>query len=115
MKSSASSNISSAKYGYDYVVAVTQASVNATMMEYLAGMPEPEVEVCFVAEINATTGRVEPQEIAFADLLALTDNVDPFTVVIPTTNPQDDPQLPETSQSQVHDGSQSPDRAASHG
>ncbi len=91
MTSSALSNISSPQYGYDYIVAVTQSSINATMMEYLSGLPEPEVEICFVADVNSSTGQIEPKEISFADLLKLTDNVDPFTVTIPATNPQDDP------------------------
>jgi hypothetical protein len=46
------SNLSDPKYGYDLVVAVTQASVNATMKEFLAGITSPEVIGCYVYDEN---------------------------------------------------------------
>ena len=55
--------------------------------------------ICFVAEMNSSTGQIERKEISFADLLALTDSVDPFTVTTPTTNPQSDPNFQKLLQS----------------
>jgi len=50
--SAAESNLSDPRYGYDLVVAVTQASVNATMKEFLAHAETPEVVVCYVYDEN---------------------------------------------------------------
>ncbi|MBO3751740.1 hypothetical protein J5X84_37190 [Streptosporangiaceae bacterium NEAU-GS5] len=39
-------------YGADLVVAVTQASINATLKQLLAGLTAPEVTVCYVYQGN---------------------------------------------------------------
>ena len=44
------SNISDPKYGYDFVVATTQASINATMVNFLSTRKEPTIVVCYVAD-----------------------------------------------------------------
>ncbi|MDO8188903.1 hypothetical protein Q5424_21165 [Conexibacter sp. JD483] len=61
-------------YGHDIVVATTQASINATMQQYLAGIREPETIGCYIAD-----DRGEPVPIALADLVAQA-GVDPFSV-----------------------------------
>ena len=43
-----SPNLACSKYGYDFVVATTQASINSTMLNFLASRQEPTVNVCFV-------------------------------------------------------------------
>jgi hypothetical protein len=79
------------QYRFDFVVAVTQASINATMKAYLAGFKEPEMKICYIVGHDPTTSQVVPTEIEFAKLLELTEGVDPFTVNIPATNPENDP------------------------
>ena len=45
------SNISVPKFGYDFVVATTQASINATVLNFFSTRQEPTgVIVCFVAD-----------------------------------------------------------------
>ena len=39
--SASQSQLSAARYGYDFVVATTQASINATMKQFLSGLTEP--------------------------------------------------------------------------
>lgn len=69
------SNLSNPQYGYDFVVAVTQASINATMDEYLSTLKQPVVEICYVADASGN-----PVPIDFATLLSQTGGVDPFTI-----------------------------------
>jgi hypothetical protein len=64
------SDLSSAKYGYDFVVATTQESINATMKEFLDGVSEPEVVMCYVDD-----GHGNPKSIDYKTL-----PVDPFSV-----------------------------------
>ncbi len=47
--SASQSNLSDPKYGYDIVVATTQASINATMKVYLDTVPQPVIVACFGA------------------------------------------------------------------
>jgi hypothetical protein len=69
------SQLSSPRYGYDFVVATTQASINATMKSFLAKHTEPTVNICYVADDDGN-----PVEIAYQDLLKNAQGVDPFTV-----------------------------------
>jgi hypothetical protein len=91
MSTSALSHLSNGKYGYDFVVAVTQESINASMSTYLTSVPEPLIQVCYVADVDPDTDEFKPKEIEFADLLKLTDGVDPFMVDIPKKNSKQDP------------------------
>jgi hypothetical protein len=50
--SASQSNLSDPHYGFDLVVAVTQASVNATLKQLLAGLSAPEVTVCYVYDAS---------------------------------------------------------------
>jgi hypothetical protein len=66
------SNLSST--GFDYVVAVTQDSINATLEEYLyQGLPE--TVLCYVYDSNNN-----PTPIDYATLVANAQNTDPFSV-----------------------------------
>lgn len=46
--------LSNAKYGYDFVVATTQASINATLMEYLSGFNSPMITQCYIYNISGS-------------------------------------------------------------
>ncbi|ABE62004.1 hypothetical protein Nham_1160 [Nitrobacter hamburgensis X14] len=72
----AQSNLSDPKFGYDLVVAVTQASINATMKQFLAGLTAPEVVSCYVYDQN---NNLIP--ISYADLKARAKGADPFQVL----------------------------------
>lgn len=75
------------RFGFDVVVAVTQASVNATLKQLLAGLSAPEVTVCYVYDDN--------NNLVPIDYLKLVENAkgsDPF--VVPSgANPQTDQRL----------------------
>ncbi|KAG9197538.1 hypothetical protein G6514_001494 [Epicoccum nigrum] len=78
------SNLSDPRYGYDYVVATTQRSINATLKEFLSGITEPEVTVCYVAD-----GLGRPSPVDYNELRGLA-TVDPFSIPNgsdPATNP----------------------------
>ena len=80
-----SSYLSSPKYGYDIVVGVTQASINATMKLYLSKLKQPVVSVCYVADDNGS-----PTLIDYKELLSRANNSDPFKIPAdadPDTNP----------------------------
>ncbi|KAK3379572.1 hypothetical protein B0T24DRAFT_717113 [Lasiosphaeria ovina] len=69
------SNLSGPRYGYDFVIATTQSSINATMKYFLSGLTEPLVRYCFVADDDGN-----PVPIDFNELLKRTGNLDPFTL-----------------------------------
>jgi hypothetical protein len=73
--SASQSNLSASRYGYDFVVATTQASINTTMKEYLAGVAEPVVTVCYVANAQGN-----PVPIAYNLLVEKAKGADPFTI-----------------------------------
>lgn len=41
------SDLSSSKYGYDFVVSTTQASINSGLLQYLNECTQPETCLCF--------------------------------------------------------------------
>lgn len=69
------SHLSDPRYGFDLVVAVTQASVNATMAQLLAGLDAPEVVLCYVYDEND-----ELVPIEHGKLVSDADGSDPFAV-----------------------------------
>lgn len=73
--SSKQSFLSSPKYGFDIAVGVTQASVNATMKQYLDQLPIPEVVICFVADDDGN-----PIQIEYDQLKKNANGADPFTI-----------------------------------
>ncbi len=75
----------------DVVVATTQASINATMAQYLSNLNEPEVSYYYIYQENANGRGGSNVAISYEDLMKLTHNVDPFT--IPDGTPLIDPRL----------------------
>jgi hypothetical protein len=73
--SASQSNLSDPHYGYDLVVAVTQASINATLKQLLAGLTAPEVTVCYVYDENNNLVPIDYQT-----LLTNAQGSDPFKV-----------------------------------
>jgi len=81
------SNLSDPHYGFDLVVAVTQASVNVTLKELLLGLSAPEVTICYVYDQNNNLVPIDYQT-----LLLRAQGSDPFRV--PNgTNPATDKDL----------------------
>src|SRR3954464_1181433 len=83
--------LSDPRFGYDLVVAVTQASVNATLEQLLAGLDAPEVTLCFVFQDDGRGG----DKIVLGDyekVVADAQGSDPF-LVLPGANPATDPDL----------------------
>ncbi|MGC2087570.1 MAG: hypothetical protein WA702_29880 [Bradyrhizobium sp.] len=79
------SNLSDPHYGYDLVVAVTQASVNATLKQYLAGLSAPEVFICYVYDTNNNLVPID-----YKTLVANAGGTDPFSIpnnAKPATDP----------------------------
>jgi hypothetical protein len=47
-----SSNLSNPRYGYSFVVAITQESINLTIKDYLSKLHNPVISVCYIADQN---------------------------------------------------------------
>ena len=73
--SASQSYLSESNYGYDFVVATTQASINATMDEFINGANLPEVTMCYIVDENGN-----PQIIDYNTLVANAKGTDPFSV-----------------------------------
>lgn len=73
--SATDSNLSDPRYGYDLVVAVTQAAVNATMKEFLAQADTPEVVICYVYDADN-----DLVPIGYEELKKNAKGSDPFAV-----------------------------------
>jgi hypothetical protein len=76
------SYLSSADYGYDYVLAVTQDSINATALAFLNSR-QPVVSVCYVYDDNGN-----PSELDYAELCRKAKGSDPFH--LPAVGPDRD-------------------------
>ena len=85
--SSLQSFLSSQKYGYDFVVGTTQASINSSLKEYLDQCSQPETYLCFLADSKGNP----TEEISLVDLMAKTGGVNPFD--IPNGTSYDDPRI----------------------
>ena len=85
--SGSQSNLSSSRYGYDFVVATTQASINATMKEFIAQLTEPVVTVCYVADNQGN-----PVAVPYEDLVHRANGSDPFAIPA-DADPNTDPNL----------------------
>lgn len=68
------SNLSEAGYGYDYVVTVSQESINATALAYLSDR-QPVVNVCYVYDSD-----FKPVQIDYQELIRRAKGTDPFAV-----------------------------------
>ncbi len=78
--SSSQSDLSNGQFGYDYVVAVTQASVNATMKEYLSGASLPEVVLIFDTDASGRPALYQGTVADFAASAGLQPGEDFFSV-----------------------------------
>ncbi|HET9649017.1 MAG TPA: hypothetical protein VFP34_12430 [Microlunatus sp.] len=76
------SYLSSADYGYDYVLAVTQDSINAAALAFLNSR-QPVVSVCYVYDDSG-----DPVELGYAELRAKAKGSDPFH--LPAAGPDRD-------------------------
>lgn len=76
MTSAAASNLSSPRYGYDFVVAATQDSINSTMKKYMDTLQERYTYILYVRD----TKKKETVPITYADLKTATGGVDPFHI-----------------------------------
>src|SRR5262245_11540929 len=81
------SNLSDAHYGYDFVVATSQDSINATMKEYLYNSTFPTVQMYWNQDDQG-----QPVSISRDDLLKQTNGTDPLTV---SNWSQGDPMTPD--------------------
>ena len=79
--------LSNPKYGYDFVVATTQASINSGLKEYLANSDQPTTYLCFLVDDEGLPSKY----IDLDDLKKLTGGVNPFE--IPEDTPYDDPRI----------------------
>jgi hypothetical protein len=70
------SYLSDPQYGYDIVVAATEASINATMQKYLLNMKHDTRYLCFVQ----TSKNADPRLISYEDLLSKAKGSDPFKI-----------------------------------
>jgi hypothetical protein len=68
--------LSSEKYGYDFVVATTQESINAGLKEYLDTIDQPVTNLCFLVDDNGNPSN----QISLDDLKAKTGGIDPFEI-----------------------------------
>ncbi|KAK4460579.1 hypothetical protein QBC42DRAFT_332263, partial [Cladorrhinum samala] len=75
------------KYGCDFVVATTQASINSGLLEFLANSNQPETYLCFLADDDGNIS----QQITLDQLLKLTGGVNPFD--IPDGTPYSDSRI----------------------
>ncbi|PYI14536.1 hypothetical protein BO99DRAFT_476965 [Aspergillus violaceofuscus CBS 115571] len=73
--------------GCDFVVATTQASINSSLLEYLAEGSQPMEYICYLADEKGNP----TLEIGRDQLLEKTGGVDPFDIDADT--PYDDPQI----------------------
>lgn len=85
--SASQSNISSEKYGYDFVVATTQASINAGLKEYLHNADQPTTYICFLADKDGNPTK----QISLPELKKKTGGINPFE--IPKGTDYDDPRI----------------------
>lgn len=80
------SNLSDLHYGYDMVTAVTQSSVNATMMQWLSNYPGSMFVQAYVFDVNT-----EKPVLTDFEALKAALGFDPFT--IPHDTPSSDPRI----------------------
>ncbi|KAJ2995714.1 hypothetical protein NUW58_g1195 [Xylaria curta] len=82
------SYLSSPKYGYDFVVATTQASINSGLAAFLAEGDQPTLYLCFL--VDPLTGN-PTDEVTLEELLDKTNGINPFD--IPAGTPYTDPRI----------------------
>lgn len=68
--------LSSAKYGYDFVVSTTQASINSDLLLFLSESQQPVQYLCFLSDETSNPTNM----ITLEELLKLTGNINPFDI-----------------------------------
>lgn len=66
------------RYGYDFVVSTTQASINSGLLEYFSQGNQPVTYMCFLAANKKT--KTPPQQISLEDLMKKTGGINPFDI-----------------------------------
>ena len=89
--SASQSYLSSPSWGYDVVVATTQATINSQLNQYLAQSTQPVTYLGFFADANGNP----TVQMGLDDLLAKTKGVNPFDV--PANPPAHDPDVDKLS------------------
>lgn len=84
--------LSSSKYGYDFVVATTQASINSGLKEYLNTIDQPVTYLCFLVNDKGNPSTY----ITLDELKAKTGGVNPFE--IPNGTDYSDPKIAKLTQ-----------------
>ncbi|KAJ5100619.1 gamma-glutamyltranspeptidase periplasmic precursor [Penicillium angulare] len=69
------SNLGARAGGYDFVVATTQASINAGLKQYLHKIEQPFTQVCIIKDSNGSLA-----DITLDELKRLSGGVDPFDI-----------------------------------
>ncbi|KAI0545801.1 hypothetical protein F4679DRAFT_449056 [Xylaria curta] len=82
------SYLSSEKYGYDFVVATTQASINSGLLAFLSEGNQPVLYLCFL--VDPQTGNPSTQ-VTLDELIESSNGVNPFD--IPAGTPYTDPRI----------------------
>ncbi|CVL06137.1 uncharacterized protein FMAN_03876 [Fusarium mangiferae] len=72
------SHLSNSKYGYDFVVATTQESINAGLVQYLqnTGRTQDYTYLCFLADQNGDP----TSEVPLEDVVRLSGGISPFDI-----------------------------------
>lgn len=72
------SHLSNSKYGYDFVVATTQESINAGLVQYLqnTGRTQDYNYLCFLADQNGDP----TSEVPLEDVVRLSGGINPFDI-----------------------------------
>ncbi|KAK2482157.1 hypothetical protein H9L39_07796, partial [Fusarium oxysporum f. sp. albedinis] len=72
------SHLSNSKYGYDFVVATTQESINAGLVQYLqnTGRTQDYTYLCFLADQNGDP----TSEVSLEDVVRLSGGIHPFDI-----------------------------------
>lgn len=84
------SDLSNPKYGYDMVVATTQTSVNATMMEWLSKYKGQPFIQAYIYDPSANNGQGGPSPTNYEELKTRL-GFDPF--IVPANTPMADPRM----------------------
>lgn len=66
------------RYGYEFVVSTTQASINSGLLEYFSQGNQPVTYICFLAANKKT--KTPPQQISLEDLMKKTGGINPFDI-----------------------------------
>ncbi|KXH48077.1 hypothetical protein CNYM01_11602 [Colletotrichum nymphaeae SA-01] len=75
------SNLTDQRYGYDFVVSTTQASINSGLLEYLWESNQPINYICYLSPPQDSNNGNATTQISLDELLKRTDGVNPFEIL----------------------------------